>query len=250
MIDGVTSLTRSNQPEDSVEGLRSRASALEDALTRRLKEIARAQASLEAFRIRYRQDVGALYDELEELEREIAEAELGEMSRRLEEEAPARRTSATGDATADNAPRYTTDAVRRLFRDVAKAIHPDLAHGDDSRDRRHSLMVEANRAYELGDEARLRSILHAWEHSPEAVLDGDPEAARLRLVRRIAEIEEELAACDNDLATMLASPLGQLKAMVDDAATRGKDLIADNIRRLKRDVIAARNRRDASLWNP
>lgn len=111
-------------------------------------------------------------------------------------------------------------------------------------------MVDANRAYDLGDGARLRSILHASENSPEAVLDSDPEAARLRLVRRIAQIEEELAACDSDLAAMVASPLGQLKTMVDEAAARGKDLIADNIRRLKRDIIAARNRRDAILWSP
>lgn len=86
-------------------------------------------------------------------------------------------------------------------------------------------MVEANRAYDLGDAARLRSILHASENSPEAVLDSD-------------------------LAAMVASPLGQLKTMVDEAAARGKDLIADNIRRLKRDIIAARNRRDAILWSP
>jgi hypothetical protein len=33
--------------------------------------------------------------------------------------------------------------------------------------------------------------------------------------------------------------------MVDEAAARGKDLIADHIRRLKRDIMAARNRLDA-----
>ena len=66
-------------------------------------------------------------------------------------------------APADTAPRLTTDAVRRLFRDVAKVIHPDLAHDPEARDRRHALMIEANRAYALGDEERLRWILQAWE---------------------------------------------------------------------------------------
>jgi hypothetical protein len=33
--------------------------------------------------------------------------------------------------------------------------------------------------------------------------------------------------------------------MVDEAASRGKDLIADMVRRLKRDILAARNRLDA-----
>ena len=60
-------------------------------------------------------------------------------------------------------------------------------------------MIEANRAYALGDEERLRRILQAWEGSPETVQGDDPAATRLRLVRRIAQIETEMQACDGDL---------------------------------------------------
>ena len=143
------------------------------------------------------------------------------------------------------APRYTSDAVRTLFRDVAKAIHPDLASDEATRDRRHTLMIEANRAYALGDEEQLRFILQAWERSPEAVLGNDPEAMRLRLARRIAQIEEQLAMLADDLTALNGSPLGKLKAMVDDAAARGKDLVRDMIGRLKRDILVATNRLDA-----
>jgi hypothetical protein len=111
-------------------------------------------------------------------------------------------------------------------------------------------MVEANRAYALGDEERLRSILDAWERSPEAVLGDDPEAARQRIVRRIAQFEDEFNLCAAELASLQDSPLWQLKVMVDDAAARGKDLVADMVRRLKRDIMAARNRLDAMQWNP
>ncbi len=111
-------------------------------------------------------------------------------------------------------------------------------------------MVEANRAYALGDEERLRWILHAWENSPEVVEDSDPDATRLRLVRRIAQIEQELEVCASDLAAMQDSPLWKLKVMVDEAAARGKDLVADMVRRLKRDIMASRNRLDAMRWNP
>lgn len=139
---------------------------------------------------------------------------------------------------------------RVLFRDVAKTIHPDLARDEETRDRRHSLMAEANRAYALGDEDRLRRILETWENSPEAVQGSDPEAERLRLIRRIAEIEEQLNTYASEMASMTESPLWQLKAMVDDAAARGKDLVEDMVRRLKRDVTAARNRLDAMRWQP
>jgi hypothetical protein len=137
-----------------------------------------------------------------------------------------------------------------LFRDVAKTIHPDLASDDLARHRRHALMVEANRAYAIGDEERLRSILDAWAKSPEAIQGSDPEAMRRRVARRIAQIDEQLARLDEEFAEMHDSPLWKLKQMVDDAAAGGKDLIEDMVRRLKRDITAARNRLDAMLWNP
>jgi hypothetical protein len=69
-------------------------------------------------------------------------------------------------------------------------------------------------------------------------------------VRLIAQIEEQLERCAGVLATLQDSPLWQLKTMVDAAAARGKDLVADTVRRLKRDIMAARNRLDAMQWNP
>jgi hypothetical protein len=111
-------------------------------------------------------------------------------------------------------------------------------------------MVEANRAYALGDEERLRSILQAWERSPEAVRGSDAEAARLRLVRRVAQLEEQLEACAGELAELRDSPLWKLKAMVDDASAHGKDLVGDMVKRLKRDILVAQNRLDAMRSHP
>jgi hypothetical protein len=132
-----------------------------------------------------------------------------------------------------------------LFRDVAKAIHPDLARDESARDRRHSLMVAANQAYALGDEEQLRVILQAWERSPEAVQGSHPEAMRLRLVRRIAQIEEQLELLAGDLAALRDSPTWKLKTMVDEAAAKGKDLVREMVARLKRDILVATNRLDA-----
>jgi len=234
--------------EDSLAALRARLAELETVVSERAAENARARSGLAAFRIRYRQDVGLLHEELEELERAIAEAELGELSKLVDGagDPPASSAGSQNEAS----PRYTTDAVRRLFRDVAKTIHPDLGRDEQTRDRRHALMIEANRAYAVGDEERLRWILEAWERSPEAVQGKDPDAMRLRLVRRIAQLEEELNVCATELAAMQGSSLWQLKAMVDEASSRGKDLVSDMVRRLKRDITAARNRLDAMLWNP
>ena len=48
-----------------------------------------------------------------------------------------------------------------------------------------------------------------------------------------------------DLTALKDSPLGKLKAMVDEAAATGKDLVRDMIGRLKRDILVATNRLDA-----
>ena len=247
---GVTTLVPSGQSQnDDLGDLRSRMAEREALLGERAAEIDRWKAELAAFKVRYRQEVGLLHEQLDDLEDEIAAEELGEINRRLEE-AAADQTAVPGGSQPEPEPRFTSDAVRRLFRDVAKAIHPDLARDEQSRDRRHTLMIEANRAYALGDEERLRWILEAWDRSPEAVMGNDPESVRLRLVRRIAQIEEQLELCASDLETLKESPLWKLKAMVDEAAARGKDLISDTVRRLKRDIMAARNRLDAMRLHP
>lgn len=246
MINGVTTLVPSNHHRDQdLERLRDRVKDLEGTLAERNKDVTRTRSALDAFRIRYRLEVGLLHEELDRLELDLAEAELGILKARLGDEPPPAPDEPTGDRI-DVAPRsLTSDAVRKLFRDVAKAIHPDLAEDADARDRRHALMIEANRAYALGDEEQLRAILDAWERSPESVLGTDREATRLRLERRIAQIEEQLGLLDGELATLRESSLWKLKAMVDEEAANGKDLIQDMVRRLKRDILVATNRLDA-----
>ena len=245
IIPGVSTLVPSGpHPENELEDLRTWLTVLEGQLADRRDEVARTRADLDAFRIRYRHEVGLLHEELDRLELALAEAELGILAERLGDAPESQPGSPTADRV-EAAPRFTTDAIRKLFRDVAKAIHPDLTQDAVARDRRHSLMIEANRAYAIGDEEQLRAILQAWERSPEAVQGTDQGAMRLRLVRRIDQIEEQLQILAGDLTTMQESSLGKLKAMVDDEAAKGKDLIKDMIRRLKRGILVATNRLDA-----
>jgi hypothetical protein len=49
---------------------------------------------------------------------------------------------------------------------------------------------------------------------------------------------------------MRDTALFKLKAMVDEAAKRGTNLVADTVRRLKRDIMVARNRLDALRPRP
>jgi hypothetical protein len=249
----MTTLVRPEQPADDIDGLRVRVAELEAALDEREADADRISRELDIFASHYRHHVGTLHEQLDAIELDIAEAELAELSKNVAEagaEGGVQDSDASSSARPESAPRFTSDAVRKLFRDVAKAIHPDLAHDEHARDRRHSLMVEANRAYALGDTEQLRRILEAWERSPEAVLGSDPAAMRLRLERRLAQLEEDLELCARDLAALQASPLYELKTMVDAAAARGRDLVADMVARLKRDILVATNRLDAMRSTP
>jgi hypothetical protein len=229
-----------------MDNLRARITDLEAVLDERAADVSRLKADLAAFKIKYRAEVGLLHEQLDELELAIDEAELGEIWTRV---ADADGAAPPADSPLEVLPRSTTDAVRRLFRDVAKAIHPDLARDEHARGRRHALMIEANRAYALGDEEQLRSILQAWESGPEAVQGNDRDAMRERLVRRIAQVEAELNAHAAERALLHESALWKLKAMVDEASARGEDLIAEMKRRLQRDIMMARNRLDALRWS-
>jgi len=240
----VADLVRSPDSSDDLDALAARAKELDAQLRERICSLDEARTSLETFRLRYAGEVGRLHEELDRLELEIAEAELGELSKKLEESG----TGSTPPPPPEDVPRparFTSDAVRKLFRDVAKIIHPDLAQDPHTRDRRTALMIEANRAYARGDEAQLRWILDAWARSPEAVHGSDPDAERERLERRVAQLAEQLERLDLELAKLRTTPLWELKAMVDREAIRGRDLIADMVRRLQRDIMVATNRLEA-----
>ena len=187
----VTLVRTENRDDDDLEELRSRVAELEAMLGERDAEVARVKSELDTFRTTYRSKSARCTSSSTSLSlplpRPSSASCRSRSGPRRWPERPAH--SARGPSSA---PRFTSDAVRKLFRDVAKTIHPDLARDEHTRDRRHALMIEANRAYALGDEEQLRWILQAWERSPEAVPGSDPEAMRLRLVRRIAQIEEQL----------------------------------------------------------
>jgi hypothetical protein len=242
----VTSLVRSGQPAADLGDLRALVAERETAVAERAAEAERLSADLTSFTALYRHHVGTLHDQLDQLHLDIAEAELGILTNgRPDETARAAPVAPPPQPIAPSAARLTSDAVRKLFRDVARAIHPDLAHDDDARTRRHALMAAANQAYSLGDADQLQRILDGWERSPDTVHGADEEAVRLRFERRLAQIDELMEMYARDRAEIEATPLYQLKTRVDEAAARGGDLMADMVRRLKRDIMAATNRLEA-----
>jgi len=74
-------------------------------------------------------------------------------------------------------------ALRTLYREVSKRIHPDLTHDEFDRHRRESLMRQANQAYEDGDSHRLRKILREYEIGLESLQESRAAADLVAVIR-------------------------------------------------------------------
>jgi hypothetical protein len=231
---------------------RAELAGLEVRLAERELDLATLQAELRSFEGTYLRVVGSRLAELDEIEAQIGEAGARNKpkDREAQERASQARAQAQESARAVEAEREigkrepftASEDLKRLYREVAKRIHPDLATDESERKRRHELMAEANRAYEERDAARLEAILRDWESSPESVKGEGPGAELVRVIRKIAQVEGRLGAISAEIARLEESDLHQLKKQVDQAKEEGRDLLAEMAARVDQQVVEARGR--------
>jgi len=248
-----TRITQIKPPEArELEKKRAELATLETRLAERELDLATLQAELHSFEGIYLRVVGSRLAELDEIEAQIAEAGARHKpkGREAQERASQARTQAQESARAVEAeqeagkrePFRPSENLKKLYREVAKRIHPDLATDESERQRRHELMTEANRAYEQGDEARLEAILRDWETSPESVKGEGPGAELVRVIRKIAQVEDRLKAIDAEIARLEETDLYQLKTQVDQAEEEERDLLAEMAAGVDQQVAEARGR--------
>lgn len=212
--------------------------SLETKLAQRELDLTTLNAELHRFQMKYLKILGGLYARLDEIEAQIAEKQVRISPSDSEIKQKAEKAREQAKKSAQEALKVQsiniqmdefkpTDNIKKLYREIAKRVHPDLATDEKERQRYQKLMAEANRAYEEGDEVRLKSILHQWESSPEAV-PGDHHGAKLvRIIRKIAQIKQRLKIIEIELLRLKESSLYQLKAKVDEAEKNGRDLLSE-----------------------
>ena len=226
--------------EEELARLEARLHELEDRLADQEEQLATLRRERAGFLARYLGIVGVRLAALDRLEADIAAA-LADRNPSIETEQAAEKTrvqaeqssQALGDdpealAHAAQAPvRETPEEFKRLYRKVAKAVHPDLASDERDRQARECLMAEANRAYEEGDARRLQGILDGWSARPESV-GGDGVGARLiRTIRLIAAVETRLAAIVGEIAALASDDLEKLREEERRARADGRDLLQE-----------------------
>lgn len=248
-----TEITRRRMPEERELAMKlSELAALESELSQRELDLATLRAELHVFQAQYFRIVGIRYAELDEIEAQVAEAQarLSPGERETQERAKQARFQAQESAQAAGAVQESgqqnefspSENLKKLFREVAKSIHPDLATDEEERARRHGLMAEANRAYEEGDEVRLQAILREWESSPESIKGNGPGAELVRVIRKIAQVQERLRIIEAEITQLEKSDLYQLQARVKEAEAEGHDLLAEMADRVDEQIADARRR--------
>jgi len=227
------------RPEDQeLERKRAELSRLQSLLADRELFLTALRTELSAFEQNYIRTVGKRYAELDEIEAEIAEH-----AARMQPENVNVRNAATEARSQAQSSRAVFDeslaartvsskssqsqTLKNLYREVAKRIHPDLSIDSADRQQRERLMTAANRAYEEGDEARLRAILEEYESSPDSVKGEGAGAELVRVIRKIAQVERRLAEIQVETDQIRASDLFELKKKVDDGAKQGRDVLDD-----------------------
>lgn len=224
--------------------------ALEGQLADQETELATMQANLHKFERASKAVLDPRYNELAELRQKIAE--LIPRARPIDPNAkpaepkpstePPKRRNPRPPRTAPRPRPEVTEAdqLKRLYREVAKAIHPDLADDDVEREQRHKLMARANEAYEASDRRTLELILHEWEASPEAVRGDGPIFELVRAIRKIHRCQRRMIQIQEEVVRISGSGLFGLKQMAEAADSYERDLLDEMAGRLDADIMAAR----------
>lgn len=199
--------------------------------------LATLQTQMKVFEVRYLEIIGHRYDELADIETEI-----NRLQGLLPDEDLLDGESLADDEVGCGQNRFHADKLKKLYREVARKFHPDLAEDDHDRHHCHQLMIEANRAYEAGHHETLEAILEAGKATEELV-KGSPEL--IWLTRRVADLKEQVVKLETELEEITSSELYRLKLRVENADSLGIDLFVDLLAQVDRQIKKARNRLEA-----
>jgi hypothetical protein len=205
------------------------------------------RSEISRFERDYNQTLGRRIAELERIEAEIARLTgyAGDDSQ-WEDESYSAGGARFQQEKAAKPPQQTWKTpeaeLKSLYREVAKAIHPDLAGSASSKLARHELMSKANRAYEEDDRRTLQEILRIWRRAPVQPEVNSIAAELARVARLIARERQEILSVDAQVEELRKSYVCRFKLRVDQNLAMGSDLFAEMIAATELNINRARKR--------
>ncbi|MEV6394974.1 J domain-containing protein [Streptomyces sp. NPDC051907] len=120
-----------------------------------------------------------------------------------------------------------SEEARKLYRELARKAHPDLAQDETERARREEFITRVNAAYGLGDATMLRELGEEWAAGPvppvSQLSESEELYARLEWLSRRKEL---LAAVAKELEE---SAIGAMLKMAPDDPDRLLEEIAEQL---------------------
>ena len=208
------------------------------------------KGELHIFSRRYTRVVGGKCAELDDIKAKVLELAhlLNPESAKLQSQAEFARRQArrslfdvaeeagqTASAPAEQEKFSPSDNIKKLFRETARKIHPDLTVDQHEREKRHNLMSQLNEAYDKMDIGKIQTILRQWEDGlkPE---DDIPSGVQLaRVLRQIVQVRKRLAQINDEIDVLKNSEMYQLKENMnsDRALSKMANEIDSQIDRLR-----------------
>jgi hypothetical protein len=120
-----------------------------------------------------------------------------------------------------------SDEARKLYRELARKAHPDLAPDDTERQRREEFITRVNAAYARGDETLLRELAEEWAKGP-APADRGPSRSEELYARLewLAQRKELLSLVAKELEE---GAIGSMLRLAPDDPDRLLEEIAEQL---------------------
>jgi chromosome segregation ATPase len=218
-------------------------------------QLADQLAEINAFEFKFEGKVGHLWDKLDALEEEVERyKDRIQMMRKgfLSVERQYRRAWQAPPASAPTPPPQPLSPdnetqIKRLYRQLARRFHPDLASGEGDRAYRTEKMTAVNAAYASRSLAELRALAQL----PDAHIhtgsgrEGQTEAELIQALQdELTRCHRRLHQIDSELRNLHRRPSVQLSLEVKLARRQGRDLLADMAADLERQIARKRVERD------
>ena len=241
---------------------------LREALAKTHEQLIEAEAELtdrlaevNAFELEFEAKVGYLFDQLARLETEIqgyndriqmtrnkqifGNAHLPvERQYQRAWQAPPRSASTP---PSEPLPPAGEAEIKRLYRQLARRFHPDLATDEADRAYRTQKMAAINDAYA----ARSLVELVALAQEAEMIIDVGRDQSHQTAVQMLEALESELARCQRrlrdiarEIRQMAHRPSVELSLEVKAARRQGRDLLAEQAADLEQKIARKRIERD------
>lgn len=128
--------------------------------------------------------------------------------------------------------------LKRLYRRLARVLHPDLAQDDAERSRLGDLMARVNAAYAKGDLTALE-VMAEKVGAGEPLGELSPEERLRHLERRIATLSRIAASLARERDRLLRSDTARLRDEARRAEAEGEDFFERTRREVEEEAEAA-----------